>query len=406
MVLPPINRTTGPAELAAAQRRRKRLITLLAYVVLLCADIAFSHWDELFGQENCTLIRARHWYQRVVTLGYRKPRPHFVRVVTVQPPQDPCGYRLLLSQLVDRIVISHPMMIVLDYSFSPHNCAQQTYDLQHSIDSAASQVPVVFGRPSSVLQEVEDRHRSDLEALEKAGFTSRDQAVWPSDISANGHTELTGLYRLDCDTRRIPTHWSVFEKIHGEWVHSGTPMSTIALTAALLYDPSVANQLAPEGRDNPFTSFIPEDAFRPLKAEEVLSGKSSPAEWQLARRIVMVGDEVTDIHESVVGRVPGVVLQANYLESLLDDRYFRSLGTVSGTAVTFLCLLTVAIVFDQTEKANRALFRSTFVLLILVSTSYFALVHLGRLFTFWLPCVPAVVLACIEKLIAERRSGP
>src|SRR5438132_8531669 len=55
-----------------------------------------SQWDELFGRQQCSLVEARLWYQRLVTLGYRKPKPHFVRLVTVTPPQsqNPCEYRV------------------------------------------------------------------------------------------------------------------------------------------------------------------------------------------------------------------------------------------------------------------------------------------------------------------------
>jgi len=387
----------GPAPMlsGAAGHNRRRAITLSVYLLFLITDVAFSHWDELFGREQCGLVKARTWYQRVVTLGYRKPKPHFVRLVTVTPPQDSCEYRLLLAKLIGRIAETRPMMIVLDYSFSPHDCGEKTQILRDSIQSAANQAPVVFALASSTLQEVEDAHKAELDSLKD--FGSEDQAVWPSDVPADGSTVVAGLYRLDCDTRRIPTYWPVFEKKNGRWMRDSKAVPTIALAAAMLYDPTLKDQPQLNGRENPFTSFISEKAFDPIDAVHILDENVSPAEWRLQRRIVVVGDAVRDPHESVVGRVPGVVLQANYIESLLDDRYFTSLSTAVGAAAAFICLVVIAVVFDKTDSPNRALFRSVFFLLLLTFTSYFALVQFGRLFTFWAPCVLAIPASYLAK---------
>jgi CHASE2 domain-containing sensor protein len=42
-------------------------------------------------------------------------------------------------------------------------------------------------------------------------------------------------------------------------------------------------------------------------------------------RVVIIGEDVTDAdrHDTVVGGLPGYMLQANYIESLLDDRLIR-----------------------------------------------------------------------------------
>lgn len=379
---------------------RRRAILGAIYLVLLCADISLSHWDELFGREQCDIVNTRFWYQRVVTLGYRKPRPHFVRVVTVAPPQDPCEYRALLANLLGRIANLRPMMIVLDYSFSPHNCGDKTQALRGSIQSVAAQIPVVFGVASSTMQEVEDKHTTELQPLKEAGFTSGDQAIWPSDVPADGSATLMGLYRLDCDTRRVPTDWSVFEKNNGRWAHDRKPMRTVAIVAAMLYDPTLENRPELRSEENPLTSFIPEKLFQPVRAAEILGDNAMSADWHFQRRIVVVGDAMSDMHDSVVGRVPGVVLQASYIESLLDDRYFTGLSPIVATIATFGCLLIIGGVFDKTISPHRALFRTAFLSLLMVFISYVALVHFGRLFTFWVPAILAIPIAYVAKLHA------
>lgn len=44
-------------------------------------------------------------------------------------------------------------------------------------------------------------------------------------------------------------------------------------------------------------------------------------------KIVVVGIAGlgSDLHQTVLGKVPGVILQANYIESLLSDRMFKPL---------------------------------------------------------------------------------
>jgi len=118
----------------------------------------------------------------------------------------------------------------------------------------------------------------------------------------------------------------------------------------------------------------------------------------LLRRIVVLGDAQQDPHDTVVGHVPGVVLQANYIESLLDERYFKGLGFVSGTIAALVCIGLIITIFEKTASVRVALFRSGFFLLTLMFVSYIALLHFGRLFTFWVPAVGAIIPALLDKL--------
>src|SRR5215470_11025883 len=140
MAEPPVDaKQLAPGSSSTKRRLIRRIIVGVVSSLLLVADVGLSHWDELFGQEQCDLVTARNWYQRLVTLGYRKPKPHFVGVVTVKPPDPPdaCEYRSRLADLVGRIGNLQPTMVVLDYSFSRHldKCPEATNALQKSIDS-------------------------------------------------------------------------------------------------------------------------------------------------------------------------------------------------------------------------------------------------------------------------------
>jgi hypothetical protein len=371
------------------------MIVWALYVGLLAGDVVITHWDEFFGRQDCNFVTARTWYQWLVTLGYRKPKPHFVRIVTVNPPPDPCDYRQLLADQVSKVGDLQPIMVVLDYSFSPHpKCVKETISLQRAIDAVAAHAPVVFGIRSQTYEDLES-NKSELAKLQHEGFGPDDQVILQSDIKADGVHTISALYRLDCDSRRVPVDWPVFEEKDGKWVRAKDPISTIAFAAAAVYEPSLKDDPRLKGPDNPFTGFIEEDRFQPVDSAQVTSG--DPAAQRLLRRIVVLGDAQQDPHYTVVGHVPGVVLQANYIESLLDERYFKGIGFVSGTIATLVCIGLIITIFEKTASVRVALFRSGFFLLTLMFVSYIALLHFGRLFTFWVPAVGAVIPALLDK---------
>jgi CHASE2 domain-containing sensor protein len=186
-------------------------------------------------------------------------------------------------------------------------------------------------------------------------------------------------------------------------VHRSSRVPTIAFAAARLYDSTIENQALLKGTENPFTSFISEGLFHPIESSEVLSGSFDVR--QLQRKIVLIGDGMKDMHESVVGRVPGVVLQANYIESLLDERYFTGQGPLAGTVAALICIAIIAAIFDKASTAHRGLFRSGFFLLLLMFVSYIALVHFATLFTFWVPGLLAIGPAYLAKWHSLRLAG-
>jgi CHASE2 domain-containing sensor protein len=63
----------------------------------------------------------------------------------------------------------------------------------------------------------------------------------------------------------------------------------------------------------------------------------------MSGKIVLIGENFVgmDAHPSVVGKIPGLYLQANYIEALLDDRYYRP--------ATFLDYVMAFLVFAALE---------------------------------------------------------
>jgi CHASE2 domain-containing sensor protein len=65
-----------------------------------------------------------------------------------------------------------------------------------------------------------------------------------------------------------------------------------------------------------------------------------------------------DLHETVLGEVPGVVLQANYVESQLDDRYLKPVGKWRALTVNLLWVALIEVCFVRWTSPQRALFFS------------------------------------------------
>lgn len=385
-----------------------RAVALAIYAVLFGAGVLIGHWDEIFGKQECDQVSmtTRIWYEKVATIGYRKPRPHFVRLVALQPPQsnrqfDACQRRHYLATLLPHLSAAGPAVIVLDYRFPVRACEHgETEDLQTAIDNVAKQTPIVFGLNSWTTDELGSSPQPTVAAtLKPLGFRPDDQVLFPAEVTSKGPKEITVLDRLDCDTRRLPLQWRVYEQVPGgKWASRNE--GSLGLAAATAYDSSIATRVSKyvHSHSNPFTSFIPAERFQSVGSEDVMNA-SAESQEALRWRIVVVGEiNENDVHETVVGRLPGFVLQANYIESLLDDRYFNSSGTFLTAVVTFICLCAVYAIFRKTENPWRALLAGGFLSSLLFLGSYIALVHFAVLLTFWVPTVLAVVTGFVAKL--------
>jgi hypothetical protein len=165
-------------------------------------------------------------------------------------------------------------------------------------------------------------------------------AIAPLQFASAAHLSQ-GIVNLDVDSRRIPLGWRV-QLAPGEpsgWLNG------LALEAANVYDRELWNkypklQALRRGQVNPYLSMIAPSDHVVFSAADLLCAMPSltgSLQQQcvghrpeakdpsyLRGRIVVVGEvsQDLDLHQTVIGNVQGMVLQANYIEALLDERYF------------------------------------------------------------------------------------
>jgi hypothetical protein len=152
------------------------------------------------------------------------------------------------------------------------------------------------------------------------------------------------IVNLDPDTRKAPLEWRAFPSKADMDRNAGLAWhETLSLKAAEVYEkgklterhPRLAKLLNPV--QHPYVSFLEVGQFERLTVGQILCGHEvqpgedatacagSPRELaDLSGKIVLIGEisRELDEHLTVLGRIPGVYLQANFMEALLDDRYY------------------------------------------------------------------------------------
>ena len=116
------------------QNLRDRPFTWIGYFVLALGAVLLESGDDLLalvGAGDCNRITlpAKMFYQKFATAGYRKPRPHFVRLITLSPvtePKDvlanPCKKREFVGAILERLAAVCPSAVALDFWYSPEAC--------------------------------------------------------------------------------------------------------------------------------------------------------------------------------------------------------------------------------------------------------------------------------------------
>jgi CHASE2 domain-containing sensor protein len=93
-----------------------------------------------------------------------------------------------------------------------------------------------------------------------------------------------------------------------------------------------------------------------------------------------------------------MVLQANYLESLLDDRYFTPLSRGVEIVLIVVCFVMVELIFHFSKSSHIGLLRSAAFVALLWSVCYVLMVEGGYIVTLWIPTSLAIFLTYVMSL--------
>lgn len=392
------------------------------------------HSEVVSGKTWARFFQAAFWYQTTVKAGNRRPRAHYVRLVTLVKGREPdeifqnmCRQRVFMAKLLTRIEEARPALIVVDKFYSLHSCesADDPGNKEFLQALRSSEVPVVLGLKSSDSEELEAQQLSDEE---RKALRGADLVLEPT-FPFSAENVRYGLIRGDRDTRKIPLQWMVFDTRSDLAAHKKPHLSpTVPRLAAEIFDassvatPNMKDYLS--RRIHPYTSFLSEREFPTFSASELVCEpvlKPGDSNWAdcrsgalgndlLRNHIVVIGNRtIEDFHASVVGIVPGMVLQANYIESLLDDRYFAPVPWWLGIAINFVVALVIIGLFfraifskSKAVSPDAALVGSVVLILLGWMLVYLLVLHLGYYLSIWFPGVVALLVMWAHERAHER----
>jgi hypothetical protein len=387
------------------------------------------------------IFSADFWYQLAVTNDVHRPHNSHVAVVTIgydeptEVQQNYCKQRVFLGKLLRTLKSARPQIIVIDKFFSPGSCtdANSTRQLEEAIRDVSHVVPVVFGAAAYYEEELRTAMPAAFVRVRQRGYMGTQVILKDSDLFQGGlpPNVAKGLVSVNSDVRKIPMWWPAYSSLDrvGE---KAQPIATDTLATAAVKlcdrDNEVISKFAPRGQGrsthrDPFTSFLREDEFVIRPAIDVVCNKAvSQSDWrackpgddasQLLRglqvpTVVVIGQAGSnlDVHQTVVGQMAGVFLQANYIESLLDRRGF--------TPVNFWILWSTAVVLFIVFLAFSKRWASlpwwrAFFLVLFVPISLFILIHeiiILRWKYYPYILIPFIVLLLIPSLIDQLRNA-
>lgn len=419
----------------------RRLWLWAVYVAIMLAVISIDYAGEVY-ETNCGTLTwtTKLWHQRLCLAGHRKPRAHYVRVITITAGNEydtdaHCAARKFVGSLLLRLRDLGPALIVVDKFYKPSLCtdATVTAGLQDAVNQVSSTVPVILGRSSDRYEDLlPDSQDLKLWQSLSLGQENDVEVLSESSISTNGTSSQLGLVRLACNNWEIPVRLQLYPTLNRlkalpeKEPKKKIEMDTLAFAAAKKFDIDLAKLMRPhvEHHDSLVGAFLPIDRFHPLTASQVLCGmqatnydpascRPGPSEdLALRGKIVLIGEyRDKDTKESVIGKIPGFMLQANYIESLLDDRFFQQIPKWLEFVLTLLCLVLLDIMMERARNPYIGAVVAVSVVIALWFISHFAIMEWGYYFVFWLPmavALPAKLLEALKKIpknIANAQAG-
>lgn len=379
----------------------------LALVLSVLVSVAIErNWDDLAGGSGGAAGRAVFsagaMYQQLLTAGPRTTAPRYTAIVDIARNVEPddvtlniCSQRQFIAKLIGAVATAHPSVIVIDKYFGPTTCTKTpagTDALRQAIaDAIRGGTPVVVGRYLD---------RNSLEVSRALSLRMGDSAP------------IEGFINLHQDNRRLSFRWA--GKVSNEWFE----LPTLSVAAAqahradLMDDPRFRRIY--ESRRYPYVSFLSQEQFGSyrMSAIDTLCGPGRrDSDWMDCRgdkalvnrlhgRVVLLGDNTPELdhHASVIGTVPGILLQANYVEALLDERVFDELPQWLELLFGIVIAIVIEYVLVSSTGPVQLIRRLVIVGLLAIGASYATVLFLGRYVNPWSVSVIALLLKSVSRV--------
>lgn len=310
------------------------LSSLIAYSFDLLITEYFKKEEPSYDLFSDTIFNFSQLYQTLITAGPRELKQSYTALIEIDRENDdvykskttvgPCGNmgeREAMKRLLERIDIEKPAVIVIDKYYLPDSCPPPdgqgtiepgTKNLVRTIQEISLHTPIVVG----VLAELPEENAD----------TNTFPILKPSLFPDSESKPLQGIVNINKDNRKLPIQWEISGK-----KDQYPTLSWVAIEAYYGMQHLNFNEDLPrlerlrQENINPYISFISELHLKEIQAGELLNQDSNLDLSNLRGKVVVIGvkDKYIDIHHSPIGEVPGYKLHANYIEAVLDQRYYE-----------------------------------------------------------------------------------
>jgi hypothetical protein len=205
-------------ELARQQLEELDRTRLLVYL-----GVALFAFGVEYGLERWSPETQNKWaqlgrpfeqlYQWQSSLGPRKPRSHFVRLIVLRSRTEPpelveesnrCPQREFFSRLLPAVAAVSPALIAIDKTFSPNLNCPETDKLLKAAENTAGTVPLVVSATTLSAPNVKTEPEEFRAALEREKAVAEMPSLrFPAGVQY-------GIANLDIDDRKIPLTWPVY----------------------------------------------------------------------------------------------------------------------------------------------------------------------------------------------------
>jgi len=278
------------------------------------------------------------------------------------------------------------------------------FDLRSpSPDGNPVEISAYEGETLKLLEAVKlSSHHRKIVLPKTIGQDNQKNYVSESDIhngyNFEGGDVLYGYIALPGDTRQVPLLSLQIQ--NGPAIDSFCQAIVRADNEAILQEHHEEDTL-------PYGGYMTIDKFTILTANQVL-GRDSEALRKLAHKVVILGanwhkrgfnrGDWIDVYDSPIGGVPGTLIQANYVEALLDSRIYRPWKGWVLKLIEVIQALMIAIPFAFEMRFLSKTLAVALISSFLIAFSLLSLMVFGLFFDFFIPVILVLGHGLIEQI--------
>ena len=375
--------------------RQKGILYWVTVLVLIALGVWLGRWLE--NQEFAIDVR----YKCFHALGATSHRKAFIqRTVIVLIGDDEYWKgelarriptkRDYLAKLIRHLDIADPAVIALDFDLR-----SQSPDGSYIIHADYE------AETKKLLDAVKDVSRNRWIVLPKTIRLGEKGYETESDIydsyDFEGGKVRTGYISLPFDIRKVPLK---------QTMEDGTTVESFA--EAIVRVTNEQALLPVQGLEVlPYGSYLTSDAFTKVSPTDILN-KTPESFAKLRHNIVIIGagwsskaygrGRPVDIYPTPVGPLEGVLIHANFVEELLDNRTSKPLGETILKVIEVVATLCVAVMFVLISRPLGKLVGIILLIIGLVAFSYFSWLNLGLFYDFFIPVLLVSLHAAYEQI--------